>query len=50
VTLIEIVAAALLLVGSLLVIRAVVVSDLSARPPSENVEQEAAASDWRRAA
>ena len=50
VTLIEIVAAALLVVGSVLVIRAVAVSDLAAPPAPERAQPEPVASDWPKAA
>jgi hypothetical protein len=50
VTLIEIVAAALLVVGSFLVIRAVAVSDLAAQPTPERAHREPDAQDWPKAA
>jgi hypothetical protein len=49
VTLIEIVAAALLVVGSVLVIRAVAVADLAAQPTPERAQPEPA-QDWPKAA
>jgi len=50
VTLIEIVGAVLLVLGSLLVIRAVILSDLAAGPSEGPARQEDAAIDFRRAA
>jgi hypothetical protein len=50
VTLIEIAAAALLVLGSVLVIRAVAVSDLAAPPTPERAQSEPVANDWSKAA
>jgi hypothetical protein len=49
VTLIEIVAAVLLVLGSLLVLRAVILADLASRPSREGIEEQEP-NDWSRAA